>query len=144
MNPVTRLLRSPFFASLFHKSGKLEALGLSLGFPGVLGFKDGKTTKMLGVWAKKDFHHVILESDLWAEFSSSSLMSWQGARQVLERQCFWNIASSDTLHIWMCRTPVWWPADKHRVKFNWIPRQLFSLHNSCPSLSYPLYEGFLH
>lgn len=78
MNPIIRFFRTPYFASLFHEPGKLEALGLSLGFPGELGFKDGKTTKMLGVWAKKDFHCVILESDF--ELSSQEAQKLTGCQ----------------------------------------------------------------
>lgn len=78
MNPSLRLLRTPFFACLFHEPRKLQALGLSLGFSGVLGFKDGKTTKMLGAWAKKNFHCVILESD--SELSSQEAQMLTGCQ----------------------------------------------------------------
>lgn len=147
MKPTFQLLGTPFFASLFlswtREPGSPGTVAWAARDVGVA--RMVKATEILGVWAEKDLHYVILDAE---PLSWVLKQLFTECSQVLTEPglCFWNIASSDTLHMWMCRT-LCFVGLQISIRFNsagFLGSTFPQQQNPCPPLPYLLYEVFLH
>lgn len=152
MKPTSWLPATPFLASLFLSSTR------ETGRPGTVTWASAdlevarmvKATDPLGVWGKKTCamsslcYAKPLSSDL--KQLSTKLTGPQAGFLKEPCLCSRNIASSGTVHTWMCRT-LCFAGLQISTRFNspGFPGSNFSQQQkSCPPLPYLLYEGFLH
>lgn len=148
MKATFQLLGTPFFASLL-LSRTRKPWDYGLGFHRCWGCKDGKSYRNAGSlgWKRVALCHLRCRTlDLSSQAGLYRADRLPGRFMKEPGLCFWNIASSDTLHIRMCRT-LCFSGLQIGTRFNLaeIPGSAFpQQQNSFPSLPYLLCEGFLH